>query len=182
MNKHQTVAAQAVIQKTLKNEAGFTLIDMLIFSAILAAMIAGFSSYQASKTQQRNIQTIRKDYRTLQDSVENTARQISALSESEDLQLANLGSFPTSPANTSPTPSDEEIDAEILNANIPTGLTCPTGCYVAVDALGNSYCAVTATTCSAGPVCPAGCNYATSTTGPAGANPGAGPAAALPGS
>ena len=77
-------------KKSLNNQSGFTLIEMMIVGGILAVLMLAFSAYMFQQAKQSKVAESKQNYTQLKANVLNASSQADSLSSSETLQFGNL--------------------------------------------------------------------------------------------
>ncbi len=72
-----------------RNIDGMTLIEVLMIAGLLAIMIAGFASYQFNRSKEQKTADLRRDYNTLQISVNNAVNQPETSTSTEEMVYPN---------------------------------------------------------------------------------------------
>lgn len=126
----------------LFNSKGFTMIEVMIIAALLGVMITTFASYQYQRAKQNKANENRVEYGQLQNNLKGSINQSEGLTQTEDLEFANLSTPTPTPANpATPTP-------------IASPTLCPAGCSYSA---ANYRCEVSDPTCYTSNTCTAGC-------------------------
>ena len=76
----------------MKNQSGFTLVEMMIATVVLGILMLGFSTYLFQQNKQSKAREVNENFIELQNSVLNSAGQTQNLSASENMQFSILGS------------------------------------------------------------------------------------------
>jgi len=74
----------------MRNESGFTLVEMMIVGAILSVLMLAFSGYMFQQAKQNQVAQSKQNYTQLKANVLNAASQSDTLSSSETIQFSNL--------------------------------------------------------------------------------------------
>ena len=77
-------------KKTLSNNQGFTLIEMMIVGGILSVLMLAFSSYMFQQAKQNKVAEAKQSYTQLKANVLSASSQADSLSSSESMQFSNL--------------------------------------------------------------------------------------------
>ncbi len=78
-----------VVQKIREN-SGFTLVELLIATGILSVLMLGFTGYLFYQSRMGKIQESRQNFGYVESSILNAAGQEDALSQSEKLQVSDV--------------------------------------------------------------------------------------------
>ena len=76
--------------KSLKNESGFGMMDVMIVGAILLILVGSYATFQFQRSKAQKAQDTRNVYNQLKSNLESGAAQAQALQKSEQLTLDQI--------------------------------------------------------------------------------------------